>query len=70
MGMRTSYGEGQILVFEVKESSGARIDKLICNVSDTKQGLKILRILQEKYGFMNGIEFSLPEQPKKGFLDI
>lgn len=70
--MRVVFNQGQILVFEVQECTGARVDRLICNIQDNNQGMKIIRLLQEKYGFLEGWEFVQKDQenkPKK-FLDF
>ena len=73
-GMRVVYNQGQILVFEIQECTGAKLDRLICNIDDDKQGLKILNILQEKYGFLTNVKFVIngeeqKPQPDKKFLD-
>lgn len=73
-GMKVVYGHGQLLVFEIQECTGAKLDRLICNINDEKQGLKILNILQEKYGFLENVKFvvngeAIKSQPDKKFLD-
>ena len=76
--MKVVYNQGQILVFEVLEPTGARVDRMICNINDSKQGLQILKLLQDKYGFCQDVVFSVRDkkgkeriiEKAKGFLEV
>lgn len=74
---KVRFGSDEVVIVEVLDGTGARINKFACNIKDKRQGLKILNVLQYKYGFLENIEFKSKDgtlqtpviKEEKGFLE-
>jgi RNA:NAD 2'-phosphotransferase (TPT1/KptA family) len=57
------FRSGEIIEITIKDSSGAKIEKHVCNANDKKRYASILRYLRDKYGFEPEI-VTPPENPE------
>lgn len=66
--MKVTFNQGDLLKIEICEGSGRRIDKFITNIGDIKQELGIIRAIQDKYGVLKGVKFTLQDGESKTIL--
>jgi hypothetical protein len=51
MGTIDYQRSGEVIEITIRDSSGAKIERHVCNMRDKKKYASILKYLQDKYGF-------------------
>lgn len=70
--MSVQYNSGEIIEITIKDGSGARIDRFVCNSNDDLQLIKLIRIISYKYGMLSEYDIvkRTATKEEKKFIDF